>query len=354
MTTRVCSWVVVSIAACSPTAPAGSPLDAPTAHGDAPAAPSPDALGVDAGGAIIPVAMVTVANGDEIPTVQVSIGGSPPFTAELDTGSVGLRVVTGTIPDAAWTIGTTSVSVVYGSGVVAAGDLAMAAVTIGGLATTTAIDVEDITTVSCTTAKPNCAANGVAAADFRFSGTFPAIIGVGFRSNANIASPLAAIGANHQYTLSLPPYGGAAGSITIDPDAATLARFSTARIQLPADGVGFDDTTVPFCVNALCEQGLLDTGQPVIQLATTAAGDLAKAGVPSGTTVAPAGTAVAIMIDANAGATWSFVVGSTPTAGVDLIRFDGTATVFNLGVAPFHIFDMLYDYAAGVIGIASK
>jgi hypothetical protein len=28
--------------------------------------------------------------------------------------------------------------------------------------------------------------------------------------------------------------------------------------------------------------------------------------------------------------------------------------VSNLGVAPFHIFDMFYDYAAGVIGVAAK
>jgi hypothetical protein len=354
MTARIWLWTV-GLVACSPTPPAESQRDAPTAHVDAPASPSPDAILVDAGGGmIIPVTMVTVGNGDEIPTVQVSIGGSAPFTAELDTGSVGLRVVTGTIPDTAWSIGTTTGSVVYGSGVVATGALAMAAVTIGGLATTTAIDVQDITTVGCTAAKPSCPANGVAAADFRFSSTFPAIMGVGFRSNANIASPLAAIGANHQYTLSLPAYGGATGAITIDPDSVTLARFAAARIQLPVDGDGFDDTTVPFCVNALCETGLLDTGQPVIQLATMADGDLAKAGVPSGTVVAPAGTAVDIMIDANVTTSWSFVVGSTPTAGVDLIRFDGTAAVDNLGVAPFHIFDMFYDYAAGVIGVASK
>jgi hypothetical protein len=348
---RACSSVIISIAACSPAAPAAQELDAPAAHVDA---PSSDAPAIDASiASTIPITMVTV-NGDEIPTVQVSIGGSAPFTAELDTGSMGLRVVTGTIPDTAWTIGATASSITYGSGVIATGMLATAAVTIGGLATTTAIAVEDITAVSCTAAKPSCPANGVAAADFRFSGTFPAILGVGFRSNANIASPLTAIGTNHQYTLSLPAYGGSAGAIVIDPDATALARFAETRIQLPADGVGFDDTTVPFCVNALCLDGLLDTGQPVTQLATSADADLAKAGVPSGTTVAPAGTAVDVSIDANANATWSFVVGSPPTAGVDLIRFDGTAPVSNLGVAPFHIFDMFYDYAAGVIGIAAK
>ncbi|HEY1551494.1 MAG TPA: hypothetical protein VGG28_26880 [Kofleriaceae bacterium] len=349
------SCVVLATAACNPAAPAASQLDAHAAQIDAPSRVTPDAINQDAGaGAIIPVTMVTLANGNEIPTVQVSIGGSAPFTAELDTGSVGLRVVTGTIADSAWTIGTTASSVVYGSGVIAAGTIATANVTIGDLATTTAIAVEDITAVSCTAAKPSCPADGVAAADFRFSATFPAILGVGFRANANIASPLVAIGANHQYALALPIYGGSAGAITIDPDATTIARFAQTRVQLPVDGVGFDDTTVPFCVNALCVTGLLDTGQPATQLATSADADLAKAGVPAGSTTAPAGTGVDIIVDANAATTWSFVVGSTPTAGVDLIRFDGTAAVSNLGVAPFHIFDMFYDYAAGVIGVAAK
>ena len=297
--------------------------------------------------------MVTV-NGFQIPTVQVSIGGSVPFTAELDTGSVGLRVVTGTVPDSAWTVGTTTSSIVYGSGVVATGTLARAAITVGAVTTTAAIDVEDITTVSCTAAKPSCPANGVDATDFRFLGTFPAILGVGFRSNANIASPLAAIGANRQYVLAMPKIGGTAGTIAIDPDSATIARFAATRIQLPVDGAGFDDTTVPFCVNQLCVGGLLDTGNSVSVLATTAAADLAKVGVPSGSTTVPSNTPVGIIIDANTHATWSFVVGATPAAGVDLIRFDGTSTVNNLGIAPFHIFDMFFDYSAGQIGIAPK
>ena len=307
---------------------------------------------IDAATVTIPVTMVTVPGGNSVPTVQVSINGSAPFTAELDTGSMGLRVVTGTIPDAAWTISSTTSTVTYGSGVVADGVLASGAVSIGSYTTTAAIAVEDITTVSCVAAKPNCPADGVDAAAFRFAGTFPAMLGVGFRSNARIASPLAMIGANHQYTLSLPPFGGTAGVLTIDPDASTIARFDDTRIQLPSDGTGFDDVTVPVCVNSLCVSGLIDTGQPAFVLATSSDSDLALAGVPAGSTVAPAGTSITASVGGNE--SWSFQVGATPAAGKDLVRFDGTAAVNNAGIAPFHLFDMFYDYAAGVIGIAPK
>jgi hypothetical protein len=339
--------IALSAAGCN--ASSGERVDAPSAALDA----GPDAtIALDAAGALtIPVTMVTTTSGNQVPSVQISIGGSAPFAAELDTGSVGLRVVTGTIPDSAWTVGTIASSVTYGSGVVADGVIATASMTIGGLPTG-AIDVEDITSVSCTGAKPSCPANGVEAAAFRFSGEFPAIMGVGFRATAELASPLSSIGANHQYTLSLPALGGTAGLIAIDPDVTAIARFDHTRIELPVAGAGFDDVTVPFCANALCETGLLDTGQPAMVFATDADADLAKLGVPDGTMVVPAGTVVQVVVGDNQ--SWSFEVGTTPTAGKDLIRLDGTATVNNLGIAPFHIFDMFYDYAAGVIGIAQK
>ncbi len=301
----------------------------------------------------IPIAMVTLPNGNQIATVQVSIGGGAPFTAELDTGSVGLRMVDGTVPDGAWTIGTQATSVSFGSGVIASGVIATAEVTLGGLATTGAIAVEDITMVACTSDRPSCAAAGVAAADFRFDGMFPAILGVGLRSAA-LASPLAAIGTHQQYTLSLPPLGGTAGVITIDPDATALARFAGTEVALPAKGTGFDDTQVPFCVNALCVVGLLDTGQPAMVVATSDPDDLAKLGVPAGSTTVPAGTAVTVIVGGNR--SWSFEVGNPPVAGVDLIRLDGTAAgeVRNLGITPYHQFDVAYDYAHGTIGIAPK
>jgi hypothetical protein len=55
-----------------------------------------------------------------------------------------------------------------------------------------------------------------------------------------MASPLAVIGANHQYTLSLQPLGGATGVITIDRDASTVRRHED-RV---ADRRRFDDITI--------------------------------------------------------------------------------------------------------------
>ncbi len=320
---------------------------------DAPAADAQvDAPGPDAPVArTIPITMVTLPNGDQVATVQVSIDGSTPITVLVDTGSVGLRVVTGAIPDADWTIGTTTSMVTYGSGVIATGVIATGTVTIGGLATTSAIAVQDITAVSCTTDKPNCPAKGMAAAAFRFSGQFPGILGVGLRATTEIASPLKAIGAHQQYTLSLPVLGGPTGLIAIDPDATALARFTT-QVALTVKGAGFDDTLVPVCVNALCVGGLIDSGNPTTRVVAQNAADDMKLGVAAGATQIPAGTAVAIAIDTTA--TWMFTVGATPVAGKDLVDIGDATVTNNLGIAPFHQFDMFYDYAHGTIGFAPK
>src|SRR5664279_856438 len=112
------------------------------------------ASSIDARAAVttIPITMVMLPNGNSVGTVQVSIGGAAAFTALLDTGSVGLRVVTGTVPDNAWQVTDQPSTVTYGSGVVATGAVATATVTLGGRATTQPIAMEDITSISCSAA----------------------------------------------------------------------------------------------------------------------------------------------------------------------------------------------------------
>ena len=130
--------VAVVTTACSPADAVAldAQLDA-SAQLDAAPAPAP-----------IPITMVKLANGNVVPTVQVAIGDSPPFTALLDTGSVGLRVVTGTVADTAWQVGTQTTMATYGSGLVAGGVVATAIVTVATRATAEPITMEDITSVS--------------------------------------------------------------------------------------------------------------------------------------------------------------------------------------------------------------
>jgi hypothetical protein len=169
-----------------------------------------------------------------------------------------------------------------------------------------------------------------------------------------VASPLAQMGTSGQYVLSVPRVGESIGALTIDP--ADVARFGTPiflnDIGTTAEGVPrFDDSQVPFCMNDYCSTALLDTGgNPVINDAGDCDDELL--GVPYSSDEIPVGTDVIATI--GDGAAWSFVVAPTPTLGVDLFRLRQDASINNLAITPFHIFDVLYDYQAGTIALATK
>lgn len=331
--------------------------------GTRPDAPSMDAQ-LDAGAPVIDLSV-----GDDpdaatpVVTVQVSIGGSPPFTALVDTGSVGLHVVEGTIPESDWTVTSTATSTTYGTGVVTDGVIASAVVTVGGVATNGPIDLVKITSVSCSASKPNCPAKGETASAYRYRGDYPANIGIGMRANAteNLASPIAAMGHNKQYLLELPALGGSAGTIVIDPTASDLSRFAGTLVQLPSKGAttpsgvpGWDDTQVPYCINSFCSVAILDTGAAAVTIDPGSAAGYTQIGVADGATSVPSGTMVNMAIDTTAA--WSFTVGSPPVDGKDAINLGGSTVTGNdnLSIAPFFVFDMAYDYEHGTIGLAAK
>jgi len=347
-----------AVEAAAPDAPLS---DAPS--GDARDAAAPDAA-ADGGQNVIELAVGEDPGATTpVATVQISIGGSAPFTALVDTGSVGLHVVEGTIPDADWTVTSTTTSTTYGTGVITSGVIANAVVTIGGMATTMPIDVVKITGVSCVASKPNCPAAGETASEYRYRGDYPANIGIGMRANAteNLASPLAAMGPNLQYLLELPALGGSVGTIVIDPTSAEMSRFATTLVQLASKGAttvsgvpGWDDTVVPYCLNSFCSAGILDTGAVAATINPGGASGDMQIGVATGATSVPSGTVVNMAIDTTA--TWSFTVGSPPVDGKDAINLGGSTVSGsdNLSIAPFFVFDMFYDYGNGRIGLATK
>jgi hypothetical protein len=253
-------------------------------------------------------------------------------------------------------------TITYGTGVVAEGVIANAMVTVGGVTTRAEIAVAKIVSVYCAASKPTCDAAGLAASAYRYRGLYPANLGIGMRASGTVdlASPVAALGHRQQYLAELPAFGGAVGKLVIDPSAADIARFGHTLVQLASGGATtprgvpiWDDTQVPYCLNRYCSRTILDTGGGRTNIDANAT-VFTSIGVPAGTTTVPSGTEVTVKIDETAA--WSFTVGSPPVAGVDLITLHAsTATgADNLGIAPFFVFDMFYDYAHGTIGLAPK
>ena len=185
----------------------------------------------------IPVTPVTEDGGATFVTTQISVGGSAPFTVLLDTGSVGLRVLSGSIQTR---IGPSRTrqrprTRMEGRSSFKARSQ-MQSWAFGGVSTGVAIPVEDVTSATCTAAVPNCYANGVPFADFKFRNEYPAILGIGMRAAKNLASHIAALGAHEQYVLSLGPYGSGTGFIHLDPDSTEISRFNANLVHLTSNG----------------------------------------------------------------------------------------------------------------------
>lgn len=342
----------LALAGCSLQIDAAPQPDAGVTRPDADAPDAADAP-ADAGPSpqVIAVSLGKAANGETYVTAQVSVGGSAPFTALVDTGSTGLRVLTGTISDADWNVTSVSGNYSFTSGVAVHGHVADGVVTIDGASTRAAIPMMDIESVSCT--RPGCPATGKDATTFRFAGSYPAILGIGMEpAPTGVASPLVALAQDGRAVIALPAFGGASGAITVDPSSSDLARFTTlvTLSQANPNIQGSWSEKVPFCINQFCAVGLLDTGTFGASLAASTAADDTALGVPSGSAVIPGGT----VIDETIGQTaaWSYTVSTPPKPGLD--RFGLGATTNNLGLAPFHQFDVLYDYERGIVGLAPK
>jgi hypothetical protein len=299
----------------------------------------------------VPLSIVTGSGGAPTVTVEVSVGGGAPFTAVVDTGSVGLAVAPGVVPDSAWSVSTTKATITYGQSLVVNGVLAHASVTIGTVSTPSPIPVVKVTSAACASGVTSCADTG---SPFRFANGASAVLGIGMASTSALESPLIAASKNQQYALRLSATG-TTGTLEIDPTSYELANTQTV-VTLPAisGSSGWDDTQVPFCLNSFCGNGLLDTGAGAggATMRGLQSSDYDSMGVTEGATSVPYMTTVSM--DINMGVSWQFTVARTPKPGVDLIHLTSAAGPNDLGLAPFVQFDVLYDYGQGTVALAPK
>ncbi len=304
---------------------------------------------------------VTSTAADSYAVVDVAIGADPPFKAVVDTGSSGLRVVQGAVTSASWTAaGIVAPSVVYGA-IEANGEVMTATVKIGGVAIPSPIKVEHITSARCTPGHATCgAANGDVSA-LRFRGETKAVLGIGMRVSPGLSHPLAALGKHAQYIVALGAYGATTGNLLVDPGQAELDRFrpNLAHLKpsaaLSADGLtGWDDQHVPFCINSFCGEALLEMAGGAARVVLARAPDFQAIGVASGASLIPTGTALREKLINDSAV--SLTVGATPSVGLDAIAvgYATGGTTTSLGILPFFQKDVLYDFAAGTIGVADK
>jgi hypothetical protein len=313
----------------------------------------------------IPISVSEEATTDSMRfSVSIDVGASS-LSVQLDTGSSGLRIIQGAVPDSVFThVTSTAITYSYHSGLVIQGVVAYANVSLGSVHTAAPIPVMLIEEASCIASKPDCGAQGVPLSELTLFGPYKAILGVGMRSSAvseNVGSPIPQLEGEPAFVVMGPAYGGTEGTLRLRPLASQIAGLKTYDLPLLDGGTplpngvpAYDDRFgLPACLDDktsgvdYCVPAELDTGNPPVYIEWPAHGD-------AGTTELPPGDDIDVTIGPSSSPLeqYSFKVGATPKPGVDEVLVESAtgAGFMNLGTVVFFRYDVYFDQAHGVVG----
>jgi hypothetical protein len=194
--------------------------------------------------------------------IDVTIG-SVTKRLEVDTSSPGLRILAGALP--AGDSERTGQTVIgdYGNGLNLRGIEANAPLWIGGLRSDRHVQFEAVESIACATWSPKCAAAKGGVPD-EFGRVFPGVLGLMITSATPgecCVNPLFALErrAGHSYLLHA---DFSKPSLTLSPDAATIAKFSMAPLTAsswPTGCVVVKDVEIRVCGEIVIDTGLQDT-----------------------------------------------------------------------------------------------
>ena len=210
--------------------------------------------------------------------VPVSIGGSRTIEAIIDTGSVGMSVMSSVLDDTSDLPDLSAYQVSFGSGDNLHGRNTHGTVTLGD--TTADMPFAVITTAGCLPDKPECPSGKVPFEDFGLAGEgvpgegFKAILGIGLGSSTS-GHPLTSIGVT-SWLIDIPIPGiSEVGKLILNPDDADREGF-----KMIDAGVAFLDPdsvvggSLPGCLTVretserVCGPIILDTGADALVMVT--------------------------------------------------------------------------------------
>ena len=306
----------------------------------------------------VPIREVVLSDGERRYTIPITVGGTA-IEAGLDTGSTGLRILPNTLAASDAAASGDSDHYSYGAGTEFQGEVGKGQLTIGGLTAPTTMQL--IQTVRCVFSNPHCPASRVPIEKFGIQGSglpgegFRAIIGVNM-AEADVASPLPAIGAR-RWIVELPrPGAGVPGKLILNPtdeeikDYVRLPILDTFAFQKG----GLHDAVEGCLINVTtkgksCGAVMMDTGAPGIRLVN---GTLGHKPWDNGTAAA--------LAFYNAGvpkAVEYLTIGSRDHASH--LEFSDEESqvrgpVIYSGLTPYFAFDVLYDPANHQVAVKPR
>lgn len=318
----------------------------------------------------VPIHQTVLPDGMLRYSVPISIGGGGPIEAMLDTGSFGVRVLSGALSPSQYEATTAERKYPFNGGARLNGVLAKAVIGVGDAKTDTAINFQLVQSVDCVEQMPKCFASRVDPAAYRIGGDgiegqgFQALVGVSLRkamSGDAADNPLGGIG-DGRWIIELPRPGSAEpGHLVVNPTPDEVAQFKTVRLaEMPegtAEGApGWRDAALNGCVvksgssEKLCGLTVLDSGAAGMVLRSPDA--TSRSGWSSGTAAR-----FELSLDDGDKIEVPFKVGQDPSTRVVVLpqqaKQAGGARL-SAGPLPFYAYAVLYDDRNGTLGFRKR
>lgn len=309
----------------------------------------------------IPIKQTPVNTGDIRYSIPVQVGGEV-IVALFDTGSTGLRVLSGVVPPSSYSATQQQAVYDYASGNYLLGVIAHANIRLGSSPSTAAVPFQLVQKIQCTSGAPKCPASQSSPQDPNYglvaNDGFRAIIGASMPSpHLSIATPNPLIQFGDAWIVSLPLPGDAtAGSLIMNPSADERSGFTLFPAGQGANVGAGRDNPIPGCFtnngnrNTFCGPIIIDTGRSGVTIITVAQ-DYAHWLPGINGTIAfnePNGQQIAAQFTVLANFSPTLVQrGPYPELGQPPPRELA-------GVLPYLKFYVLYDYKNGVIGLKAR
>lgn len=287
---------------------------------------------------------------DGVPFLDLTVGSSAPLSMFIDTGAGGIRIHPGNIGQGDVKHTGQRNKIMYGDGNTGIeGEIVLGKVRIGDFVLPGKTPIQAIDKHVCKEGHERaCERQG---SKHGGAGT----IGIGtfhstdlrkkIKKEASIFNPLIQQGP-FSYILSIPRTDSEAGKLIVNPTQQEKSRF--VRIRLTPGG----GQRIPICINRYCFEGILDTGTVGNNIPIASQNDVRQLDLPTNGDNIADGTAIPIVLGNGRNALAFQAVAGKKAARYNLKGKDNGRGL--LGIDIFRYIDVLYDFDAGVIGVAPK
>jgi hypothetical protein len=304
----------------------------------------------------VPLREVLLPNGTRRYAVPMTLGGVA-VEAGLDTGSVGLRVLSRATANAQVDATTRHTTYSYTSGTRFKGVVAKATLALGGVSGPVPVDV--IQAIDCRPEKPACPAAHADPATFGIQGDglpgagFAAIFGINMGED-EVANPLIKLRVT-RWIVELPKPGEpGSGKLILNPAADETAGFVMFPIDRALkDTRGGAHDAIDGCLRDLktqqtvCGAIILDSGAPGIHIVTAE---------PEKPWTADDPARIVFVKDGKPALAADFIVDRRDQASHLTTEDEPQMRVPHLyaGLMPYFVFDVLYDAERGEVGLKPR